>query len=87
MNRTQVLTLALVLLSALPPLRLLRPGARPHPRHPLRRDARPAQCDHRLAGVEVGHATIIRGDGRLVVGQGPVRTGVTAVLPRGKHSA
>ncbi len=39
-----------------------------------------------LAGVEVGHATVIRGDGRLVVGRGPVRTGVTAVFPRGKHS-
>ncbi len=36
-----------------------------------------------VAGVEVGHATIIRGEGRLVPGQGPVRTGVTAILPRG----
>lgn len=35
-----------------------------------------------VAGVLVGHATIIRGDGRLKVGEGPVRTGVTAVLPR-----
>ncbi len=37
-------------------------------------------------GVQVGHSTIIRGDGKLVVGQGPVRTGVTAVLPRGKDN-
>jgi D-aminopeptidase len=37
-----------------------------------------------VAGVEVGHATIIAGQGKLVVGQGPVRTGVTAVFPRGK---
>src|SRR5512136_269720 len=37
-----------------------------------------------VAGVEVGHATIIRGEGKLVVGQGPVRTGVTAILPRGR---
>lgn len=37
-----------------------------------------------VAGVEVGHTTLIRGDGPLVVGQGPVRTGVTAVFPRGK---
>lgn len=36
-----------------------------------------------VAGVTVGHATLIRGEGPLVVGQGPVRTGVTAVLPRG----
>jgi len=38
-----------------------------------------------VAGVEVGHTTLIRGEGKLVVGQGPVRTGVTAVLPRGKN--
>jgi L-aminopeptidase/D-esterase-like protein len=37
-----------------------------------------------VAGVEVGQTTLIRGDGKLVVGQGPVRTGVTAVLPRGQ---
>jgi D-aminopeptidase len=34
-----------------------------------------------VAGVRVGHATIVRGDGPLVVGQGPVRTGVTIVVP------
>ena len=39
-----------------------------------------------VAGVEVGHETIIRGSGQLVVGKGPVRTGVTAVLPRGRSS-
>ena len=36
-----------------------------------------------VPGVAVGYSTIIRGDGPLVVGQGPVRTGVTAILPRG----
>ena len=39
-----------------------------------------------VAGVEVGHSTIIRGQGTLVVGEGPVRTGVTAVLPRGRNA-
>lgn len=39
-----------------------------------------------VAGVEVGHTTLISGSGRLVRGKGPVRTGVTAVLPRGKSS-
>jgi D-aminopeptidase len=39
-----------------------------------------------VAGVTVGHTTLISGEGKLVVGQGPVRTGVTAVLPRGKDS-
>jgi L-aminopeptidase/D-esterase-like protein len=37
-----------------------------------------------VAGVEVGHVTLIEGNGALHVGEGPVRTGVTAVLPRGK---
>ena len=35
-----------------------------------------------VEGVRVGHSTIIRGDGPLVVGEGPVRTGVTVVCPR-----
>ena len=39
-----------------------------------------------VAGVEVGHTTIIQGEGQLVVGEGPVRTGVTAILPRGRES-
>lgn len=38
-----------------------------------------------ISGVAVGHTTIIRGSGRLVVGKGPVRTGVTAVFPRGRN--
>lgn len=37
-----------------------------------------------VAGVTVGHTTLISGEGKLEVGKGPVRTGVTAVLPRGK---
>ena len=39
-----------------------------------------------VKGVEVGHTTLISGSGKLIVGEGPVRTGVTAVLPRGKDS-
>jgi D-aminopeptidase len=39
-----------------------------------------------VKGVEVGHTTLISGSGKLKVGGGPVRTGVTAVLPRGKDS-
>lgn len=37
-----------------------------------------------VAGIEVGHVTLIAGSGKLEVGRGPVRTGVTAILPRGK---
>lgn len=40
-----------------------------------------------VAGVEVGHTTLVSGSGTLVVGTGPVRTGVTVVHPRGKGSA
>lgn len=39
-----------------------------------------------VQGVEVGHTTLIAGNGPLKVGIGPVRTGVTAILPRGKGS-
>ena len=40
-----------------------------------------------VAGVEVGLTTLISGKGALVVGKGPVRTGVTAIFPRGKDSS
>jgi D-aminopeptidase len=36
-----------------------------------------------VAGVRVGHTTLVAGDGPLEVGKGPVRTGVTAVVPNG----
>lgn len=39
-----------------------------------------------VAGVTVGHTTLIRGEGPIVVGEGPVRTGVTVVCPRGQDS-
>src|SRR5438105_3768173 len=39
-----------------------------------------------VKGVEVGHTTLTSGNGPLKVGAGPVRTGVTAVVPRGKDS-
>ena len=39
-----------------------------------------------VAGVEVGMTTLVRGEGPLKVGEGPVRTGVTAILPRGRSS-
>lgn len=38
-----------------------------------------------VAGVEVGYATLWSGEGKLVVGEGPIRTGVTAILPRGRQ--
>src|SRR5207245_9569847 len=39
-----------------------------------------------VAGVTVGHTTLICGEGRLRVGERPVRTGVSAVIPRGRDA-
>ena len=39
-----------------------------------------------VTGVEVGYTTLISGGGKLEVGKGPVRTGVTAIVPRGHQS-
>jgi D-aminopeptidase len=38
-----------------------------------------------VPGVEIGFTTLIEGEGELQVGKGPIRTGVTAILPRGKR--
>ena len=40
-----------------------------------------------VPGVEVGQTTLVEGEGKLVVGQGPVRTGVTAILPLGRENS
>jgi L-aminopeptidase/D-esterase-like protein len=39
-----------------------------------------------VAGVEVGYTTLIEGEGKLEIGKGPIRTGVTAIIPRGHDS-
>ncbi len=39
-----------------------------------------------VSGITVGHSTLNFGEGKLQIGKGPVRTGVTAILPRGKDS-
>jgi L-aminopeptidase/D-esterase-like protein len=39
-----------------------------------------------VSGVEVGYSTIISGNGKNIRGKGPVRTGVTAILPRGRNN-
>ncbi|SDN12774.1 L-aminopeptidase/D-esterase [Kriegella aquimaris] len=50
-------------------------------------DGKPGQLNAitDVKGIEVGHTTLISGEGKLVVAEGPIRTGVTAVLPRGKN--
>ncbi len=65
------------------------PQSRPRARDlgvPFRGTPGPANTITDVAGVEVGHTTLISGAGKLVVGKGPVRTGVTAILPRGDES-
>jgi L-aminopeptidase/D-esterase-like protein len=81
----RMLLVGLVLAAGIAPL-----GAQTPPRPRARAlgvpfDGTPGPLDAitDVAGVTVGHATIISGRGKLVVGQGPVRTGVTAVFPRG----
>jgi L-aminopeptidase/D-esterase-like protein len=56
-------------------------------RLPLEGTPGPSNAITDVAGVEVGHTTLISGSGKLVVGKGPVRTGVTVVHPRGKGNA
>lgn len=51
---------------------------------PFRSETGPANAITDVAGVEVGYTTLIEGEGPLVVGRGPVRTGVTVVHPRGR---
>ena len=54
---------------------------------PLEGRPGPSNAITDVPGVEVGYATLIEGEGALRVGGGPVRTGVTAILPRGKDDA
>jgi len=51
---------------------------------PIGGTAGPLDAITDVAGVEVGHTTLISGRGKLVVGKGPIRTGVTVIHPRGK---
>lgn len=54
---------------------------------PLEGNPGPLNAITDVLGIEVGHKTLIAGEGSLSVGKGPVRTGVTAIWPRGKQSS
>jgi D-aminopeptidase len=63
------------------------PDGRPRARGlgiPLLGEPGPLNAITDVGGIEVGTVTLIEGDGPLEVGRGPVRTGVTAILPRGR---
>jgi D-aminopeptidase len=65
------------------------PAAKPRARDlgvPFEGTPGPLNAITDVAGVTVGETTLISGEGKLLVGKGPVRTGVTAVLPRGLTS-
>jgi L-aminopeptidase/D-esterase-like protein len=66
-----------------------KPAAKPRARDlgvPFDGTPGPLNAITDVSGVTVGHTTIISGEGKLQVGTGPVRTGVTAILPRGKDT-
>ncbi len=84
--RGTIACVSIVLLSALPVLAQTKARARDLG-VPFDGAPGPLNAITDVAGVEVGHTTLISGDGPLKVGQGPVRTGVTAILPRGRNSA
>ena len=66
-----------------------KPAAKPRARDlgvPFDGTPGPLNAITDIPGVTVGHTTLISGEGKLQIGKGPVRTGVTAVLPRGKDS-
>jgi D-aminopeptidase len=75
-----------------PALLLAQSDPAPHAAEPRARDIGipfdgtpgPLNAITDVAGVEVGYKTLISGEGKLIIGKGPVRTGVTAILPRGK---
>jgi D-aminopeptidase len=69
--------------------RVAAPRAKPRARDlgvPFEGSPGPLNAITDVAGVEVGYTTLISGSGELKVGVGPVRTGVTAILPRGKSN-
>ncbi len=65
------------------PIDSLRPRARDMGIAPGRLPTGPLNAITDVAGVRVGHVTLIEGEGPLVPGIGPIRTGVTAILPHG----
>jgi len=84
---------ALLLCASMPNTSLLlaqdKPPAKPRARDlgvPFDGTPGPFNAITDVSGVTVGHTTLVSGEGKLQIGKGPVRTGVTAILPRGKDT-
>jgi D-aminopeptidase len=83
------LLLCASMLSTSPLLAQDKPPAKPRARDlgvPFDGTPGPLNAITDVSGVTVGHTTLISGEGKLQIGKGPVRTGVTAILPRGKDT-
>src|ERR1700740_611299 len=88
-HRFRYFVAMLFILSVCLPAAAQSPSGKPRARDlgvPFDGSPGPVNAITDVAGVTVGHTTLISGEGKLRVGKGPVRTGVTAVLPRGKDS-
>jgi L-aminopeptidase/D-esterase-like protein len=86
---TAIISLIFVLVLGVVPMGLRAQGGGERARDlgiPLEGTPGPLNTITDVAGVTVGHATLVRGSGPLEVGKGPVRTGVTAVFPRGREN-
>lgn len=83
MNRSFLLTLAILLFAPVGVQAQSSPRARDLG-VPFEGTPGPFNAITDVKGVEVGYRTLISGEGKLEIGKGPVRTGVTAIFPRGK---
>jgi len=84
-----LLALSLLLFLSVPMSAQTAPTTKPRARElgvPFDGTPGPLNAITDVSGVTVGHTTLISGEGKLQIGKGPVRTGVTAILPRGKNS-
>jgi len=90
MTKHRLIFAAAAVIAALALLQLASAQSKPRARDlgvPFEGTPGPLNAITDVKGVEVGHTTLISGEGNLQVGVGPVRTGVTAILPRGKQSS
>jgi D-aminopeptidase len=84
MDLSREMSLLLLCLAPLP-IQAQRPAERARDLGiPLEGKTGPLNAITDVPSVAVGHVTLIRGSGKLRVGAGPVRTGVTAIFPRGQ---
>jgi len=79
--RLAISLVVIVLLTSIPATTQTRPRGRDLG-IPFPGQTGPANAITDVAGIAVGHVTLIEGEGKLVPGRGPIRTGVTAILPR-----